>query len=184
MKTLTHEGVIYKVFDHLYAVSKDGKLLRGLAPHTPIKHPMGYLIAGRQRLVHRMVAICWLEKPEPANHVHHKNGDKTDNRASNLEWVTPQEHIGKRHTRPKGVYRWTEESRDKLRAYRTGRKDSPKTRAKKAAILARVSPKRVCEVNGVRYHSIPAAGRALGMHQSTVRQRCLSKYFPNFKLLA
>jgi hypothetical protein len=41
----------------------------------------------------RMVATCWVEKPEGADHVHHISRDKTENHDYNLEWVTPQEHM-------------------------------------------------------------------------------------------
>jgi len=42
--------------------------------------------------VHRLVAQVYLLQDENRNHVNHKNGVKTDNRASNLEWVTPSEN--------------------------------------------------------------------------------------------
>jgi hypothetical protein len=50
---------------------------------------------GKQRslLVHRIVAAAFLPPPLPEQtQVHHRNSDKTDNRAENLEWVTPQQN--------------------------------------------------------------------------------------------
>ena len=54
------------------------------------------------RTVHRVVAEAFLERPEGGTEVHHKNGDKTDNRAENLEWVNKADHAKKDKERRNG----------------------------------------------------------------------------------
>lgn len=43
--------------------------------------------------VHRMIATCFIPGYFEGADVNHKNGDKTDNRLPNLEWVTRAENI-------------------------------------------------------------------------------------------
>jgi len=42
--------------------------------------------------VHRLVATAFCEKPNGKEYVNHKNSIRTDNRATNLEWVTASEN--------------------------------------------------------------------------------------------
>ena len=174
------DGIEFRFFDHLYAVSRCGKVLRKMAPYEPTQRSDGYLGIGRQRLMHRVVATCWLERPEGAIHVHHKNENKADNHADNLEWLSPKEHFGDRHDGNNGRYVRTEATRAKLRAFRTGAKDSDETRLKKAVILMANCPKTPCYFRGVQYPSVAAAARVAGIHPTTFRQRCLSKNFPEY----
>lgn len=205
MTSFTIDEVEYRTYDHLYAVSRCGKVLRSYLPYVPVQRPDGYVSVGRRRLLHRMVAKCWVAGFEPRKHVHHINGIKSDNRAENLECLTAKEHFGDRHAGLHGRYARTPETREKIRQARLGTVTPDETKAKqRAALLGRKRPyfKRAphteesreqrslnhvrntaCSIDGVEYRSFAEAAKATGVHRFTVRKRCLSENFPNYKLI-
>lgn len=83
----------YKVSDDGYVIGKYGKKLKGSLSKN------GYLTAhlmidGKRReiSVHILVARAFCDGYKEGLYVNHKNGNKQDNRASNLEFVTPSEN--------------------------------------------------------------------------------------------
>ncbi|MDR9813105.1 HNH endonuclease [Rhizobium hidalgonense] len=206
---IIHEGISYRAYDHIYAVSACGRFLKikTLSPCTPLLRQDGYLSVGRQRLAHRVVATCWVAKPDGADHVHHINRDKTDNRAENLEWVSQREHNTVKHKGSSGHYVRTEITKQKLRDYRTGRQTEEATKQKQREAALRLGLKppprpvgskcsndavekmrinspnaRGCVIDGVVYRSFSEAGRALNEKPHTLRKRCLSSSFGNYAL--
>ena len=202
------DGIEYRFFNYLYAVSRCGKVIKKHLPYPPSKRKDGYLSIGHGLLLHRVVAQCWLSTFDPKKQVHHINNDKTDNCVENLECLSQKEHLTERHAeqlRNNGKYTRTAETIEKLRQSRLGRVTSEETKAKqRASLLGRKRPffhrashsqesrenrslshvrNTACLVLGVEYRSFSEAARATGMNKLTIRKRCLSGNFPDFKIL-
>ena len=92
-----------KNFEGLYQVSDEGqvrRLLKG-GRTKPVKNRPSYnyytvslssKCIKKTLAVHRIVAETFLEKPEWAEEVNHKDGNKLNNRVDNLEWVTQKQN--------------------------------------------------------------------------------------------
>lgn len=100
----------------LYRVYKNGKVIREEYTYTDnygkgrfrtipereatiYQNKEGYFVvklSGRSQdhiMLHRMIAEIWCDKPEGCTQVNHIDGDKGNNSAENLEWVTPSENM-------------------------------------------------------------------------------------------
>lgn len=94
-----------------YLVSNTGRVRRnGSSKDHSMRDANGYLRTdlykdGKRisRGVHRLVAEAFIPNPDNKPEVNHKNGNKHDNSASNLEWVTQKENA--RHAWESGLAR-------------------------------------------------------------------------------
>ena len=98
----------------------------------------------RRFLVHRLVAIHFLDRPSGKDYINHIDNDVTNNTISNLEWCTQSENI--------------------QYAYEKGRKKAPHQRK-----VAQYD----IDGNLIHiWESQSEAGRALNIHQSNIYKVC------------
>ena len=88
-------------FERFYSVSNLGRIRRDeqIVRPTPKRNGyLGYTISKPSRRsshwVHWLVATVFLGPRPTGHHIHHKNGDHTDNAADNLQYMPAEEHLG------------------------------------------------------------------------------------------
>lgn len=112
-------------YEGLYEVSSVGRVRRADGRILkPWRTRNGYIHATlcsggdkKQVLVHRMVAMAFLEAASGKNYVNHKNCNPSDNRVENLEWVTQSENVKYAYE----LGRAENAARKKIRCLETGR---------------------------------------------------------------
>lgn len=88
-------------YEHLYEVSNDGeirnkKTKRILRSSLRVGYPSISLSKNNKKKtcnIHRIVAKTFIDNSENLPIVNHKNGNKTDNRVCNLEWVSSKQNV-------------------------------------------------------------------------------------------
>lgn len=64
---------------------------------SPVKHHLGYLLVhlgqNKIKMVHTLVAEAFIPNPDGKKFVNHIDGNKSNNKVSNLEWVTSKENM-------------------------------------------------------------------------------------------
>lgn len=91
------DGTIYS--------EKRNRILKGTLARN--EYPTIYLTQDNKQynlMVHRLVAEYFVPNPNNYTIVHHKNGNKLDCRAENLEWVTAQKNILETKRKPYSEY--------------------------------------------------------------------------------
>ena len=93
MSTYTRHPLHNKIFigdNGLVFNTRSGKLTTGQ------NSGIGYRelrCDGVKTYLHREVALMYVPNPKNESIINHKNGDRADNRAENLEWVSNRENI-------------------------------------------------------------------------------------------
>lgn len=127
-----------------YEITEDGRVFNLKWGHREVKpqpNGKGYMrvhIAGRLRFVHRLVAEKYVPNPDGKPCVNHIDGNKRNNSASNLEWVTNTEN--RRHAIANGLHLmgedcpWAKLSQKDVDFIRTHREISAKELAEKYGV--------------------------------------------------
>lgn len=126
---MKEEWKVYKIWNRVYKFSNlgnginwEGNQIKGWIDARGYRR-FSFSIKGGKQLMfmwHRIIAELFVPNPDMKPFVNHKNGNKSDNSASNLEWVTNRENVvhsfkhlgrkgsmfgrsGAKHNRSKGI---------------------------------------------------------------------------------
>lgn len=85
----------YRVSDQGQIKNKDGRVMKARVNcgYMQINLHLEKGTKGKNFMVHRLVAQIFIPNPEEKPYVNHKDGNRVNNKADNLEWVTHSENI-------------------------------------------------------------------------------------------
>ena len=88
-----HDGYVATVDGQIYSIKSQKFLKQTKTKDGYLKVTLWNACKGTTRKTHRFIAETFIDNPLNKSCVNHINGDKEDNRAENLEWVTYKENM-------------------------------------------------------------------------------------------
>lgn len=136
----------YRYYDLTdYEITRNGEITnihngRKVKPQPNGKGYLRFLLNGKLVFVHRIVAQLYVPNPENKPQVNHKDGNKLNNCADNLEWVTNREN--RDHALKNGLHMcgdscsWSKLTKEKVEYIRNHPEIAANTLAEKYGVSA------------------------------------------------